>query len=172
MKIVKKKIDELREAPYNPRKMSKEEYEKLKRSIERFGYIDPLVWNKRTGNVVGGNQRLKILKELGFTVVDVVEIDIDENAEKALNLALNKISGVWDLEKLEEVLRSLEGPLIELAGFEPEEVEDILNEVNLEELYTDIEEGPKEPRIKTHTCPNCGTVFTDNGEIVEKGENL
>ena len=99
MDIKKIKVSELKAAEYNPRKDLKpedEEYKKLKRSIEEFGYVEPVIWNKRTGNVVGGHQRLKVLKDLGYDQVDCVILDIDLQKEKALNLALNKISGEWD----------------------------------------------------------------------------
>lgn len=68
MKIIKKKISELYPAAYNPRKdlqPDDPEYQRIKKSIDEFGYIDSIVWNKRSGNVVSGHQRLKILKELG-----------------------------------------------------------------------------------------------------------
>ena len=167
MKVVQKKIDELKYAPYNPRKISPDEYEKLKKSIEKFGLVEPLVWNKRTKHVVGGNQRLKVLKDLGFTIVNVVEVDLDLETEKALNLALNKISGEWDLEKLEDVLRDLKSTeLIDFTGFELEEIEEILQEVDLDEFFREPEEDEK-PRVITHTCPNCGAVFTSDGTIIE-----
>ena len=69
MQIIKKKIDELKPANYNPRKNLKpgdKEYEKLKKSIKEFGYVEPVIYNKRTGIVVGGHQRLKVLKDLGY----------------------------------------------------------------------------------------------------------
>ncbi len=99
MQIEKIEIGKLKPATYNPRKNLQpgdEEFEKLKRSIEEFGYVEPVIWNKRTGNVVGGHQRLKVLMHLGHTEVDCVVLDIDLQKEKALNIALNKISGEWD----------------------------------------------------------------------------
>jgi ParB-like chromosome segregation protein Spo0J len=92
MVIEKKKVEDLKAADYNPRKDLKPgdaEYEKLKRSIEEFGYVEPIIWNKRTGLVVGGHQRLKVMKDLGHTEVDCVVVDLDEQKEKALNIALN-----------------------------------------------------------------------------------
>ena len=73
MQIIKKKIDELKPANYNPRKNLKsgdKEYEKLKKSIKEFGYVEPVIYNKRTGIVVGGHQRLKVLKDLGYEEID------------------------------------------------------------------------------------------------------
>ncbi len=84
MEIQKIKAELLNPAEYNPRKDLKpgeKEYEKLKRSILEFGYVEPVIWNKRTGNIVRGHQRLKVL------------MDIDEQHEKALNIAFNKIQG-------------------------------------------------------------------------------
>ena len=103
MVIEKKRISELLPASYNPRKDLKAgdaEYEKLKRSIEQFGYVEPIIWNKHTSNVVGGHQRLKVLKESGIEELDCVIVDLPEEKEKALNIALNKISGDWDKDKL------------------------------------------------------------------------
>jgi ParB-like chromosome segregation protein Spo0J len=62
------------------------------------------VWNERTGNLIGGHQRLKVLKERGDGEVEVSVVDLDKTKEKALNLALNKISGDWDYPKLKDVL--------------------------------------------------------------------
>lgn len=89
MEIVRKKIDELIPAPYNPRKdlkPSDAEYEKLRRSLEEFGYVEPVIWNERTGYVVGGHQRLKVLRELGETEIDCVVVDMPEAQEKPLTL--------------------------------------------------------------------------------------
>lgn len=90
MEFAKKKLTDLIPATYNPRKDLKPgdpEYEKLKRSLDEFGYVEPIIWNKRTGNVVGGHQRLKVLKADGIKEVDCVVIDFDEEKEKALNVA-------------------------------------------------------------------------------------
>lgn len=121
-------VSELKFAPYNPRKITKKEKEKLKRSIEEFGYIEPIVWNKHTGHVVGGNQRLTVLKEMGVQEVEVVVVELDLEKEKVLNLALNKISGDWDYEKLQEILANLDSFMQELAGFDLNEVQKILGE--------------------------------------------
>ena len=126
MIIVKKKIDELKAASYNPRKDLKpgdKEYEKLKRSITEFGYVEPVIWNERTGTVVGGHQRLKVLKDLGYEEIDCVVVNISLEQEKALNVALNKISGEWDNALLGDLLKELEltGYDITLTGFDLKE---------------------------------------------------
>lgn len=103
MNIQKVSVGKLRSAAYNPRKQLKPgdaEYEKLKRSITEFGYVEPVIWNKTTGNVVGGHQRLQVMKDLGHTEVDCVIVELDDQREKALNVALNKIQGEWDKDKL------------------------------------------------------------------------
>lgn len=145
MKIVRIPIEMINPAPYNPRidlKPGDEEYEKLKRSIEEFGYVEPLVWNRRTGNLVGGHQRFKILvNEKGYTEVDVSEVDLDETREKALNIALNKISGDWEATKLAELLQELQASDeidLELTGFSEEEFDELLEQLDIE-LEQDVE---------------------------------
>lgn len=99
MLIEKKKVTELIPADYNPRKDLKPgdpEYEKLKRSIEQFGYVEPVIWNQTTGRVVGGHQRLKVLIDMGITGSRCVVVELSEGKEKALNVALNKTSGDWE----------------------------------------------------------------------------
>ena len=99
MQIELKKVKDLIPADYNPRKDLKPgdpEYEKLKRSLKQFGYVEPVIWNQTTGRVVGGHQRLKVLIDMGVSEVECVIVEMDEEKEKALNVALNKISGEWD----------------------------------------------------------------------------
>ena len=141
MNIEKKNVKDLLPADYNPRKDLKPgdpEYEKLKRSIEQFGYVEPVIWNEKTGRVVGGHQRLKVLTDMGITEVDVVVVDMDTEKEKALNIALNKISGEWDTEKLALVIADLQGTDfdVSLTGFDPEELEDLFRD--------DVKSGVKE----------------------------
>lgn len=132
MLIEKKNTADLLPADYNPRKDLKPgdaEYDKLKRSIEQFGYVEPVIWNKTTGRVVGGHQRLKVLMDMGMTEVDCVVVEMDEDKEKALNIALNKISGDWDKDKLALLIADLQGADfdVSLTGFEPAELDDLLN---------------------------------------------
>ncbi len=128
MTIEKIKVEQLLPADYNPRKDLKPgdaEYEKLKRSLEQFGYVEPVIWNKTTGRVVGGHQRLKVLQDMGITEVDCVVVEMDEEKEKALNIALNKISGDWDKDKLALLIADLQGAEfdVSLTGFEPAEID-------------------------------------------------
>jgi DNA modification methylase len=123
----------LKAAKYNPRKDLKPgdtEYEKLRRSIEEFGYVEPVIWNERTGNIVGGHQRFKVLTSLGYTDIECVVLDIDDQREMALNVALNKISGEFDIPLLTDLLHSLsdDGFDVSLTGFDATEMEDLFKE--------------------------------------------
>lgn len=133
MLIETKNVKDLIPAEYNPRKDLKPgdaEYEKLKRSLAQFGYVEPVIWNKTTGRVVGGHQRLKVLMDMGMTEVECVVVEMDEEKEKALNVALNKISGEWDTDKLALLITDLQGADfdVSLTGFEPEEIDDLFKE--------------------------------------------
>ena len=132
MRIEQRPIAELTPADYNPRKDLKPgdaEYEKLKASIEQFGYVEPAIFNERTGRIVGGHQRLKVMADLGIDAADVVIVDLDETKEKALNIALNKISGEWDEPKLALLIADLQASDfdVSLTGFDLEEIEQLLS---------------------------------------------
>ena len=138
-------IEKLNEAPYNPRiklEPGMPEWEKLKRSIEEFDNIVPLVWNERTGNLVGGHQRLAVLKSLGRTTADVSVVDLDENEEKILNIALNKIKGRWDYDKLADLIGGFDEQVAALSGFAAEEIAVML--ASNEDLYGDEDEDYSE----------------------------
>ena len=143
MKVVVKRIDELIPADYNPRVELKEgdkEYEKLKNSIEKYGLVELIVYNKTTGQVVGGHQRLTVAKDLGYTEVQCVEVELSEVDEKGLNVALNKIEGRWDLPKLKNVLNELKDlDMSDITGFEDYEIDNLNVDYNhIEDL---IDEG-------------------------------
>ena len=138
MEWEKVRLEDLQPANYNPRielKPGDKEYERLRKSIKEFGYVDPIIRNKRTGNIVGGHQRLNVLRDLGYEELEIVNIDIDENKEKALNIALNKISGKWDEPILKDLLVELDtGEFdIELTGFGTDEIEKLINKFAEEE---------------------------------------
>lgn len=126
MKIERKRIADLMPAPYNPRKISRKDYEDLKRSISELGYVEPIIWNALTGHVVGGHQRLKALRELGETEIECVIVGLSDAQEKALNIALNKISGDWDDEKLNLLLSDLSTLDIDitLTGFDLKDIDE------------------------------------------------
>jgi len=165
LEIQKIKAELLNPAIYNPRKDLKPgdpEYEKLKRSIEEFGCVELIVWNKRTGNVVSGHQRLKILLEYGQSEIDCVVVDLDEQREKALNIALNKIQGEWDTDKLAALMAELDSSAfdVSLTGFDAAEVDELMNRwYSREAVQDDFDVDREKERIEAK-----GTV-TQRGDI-------
>jgi len=141
MEIKTISLSEIKPAEYNP------DYEKMKKSIAEFDMVEPLVWNKKTGNLVGGHQRLKILKERGDTEVEVSVVNLPLAKEKALNLALNKISGEWDFPKLKDILQELDTgifPDMEITGFSDREIEDLMTQFHVWKPEDDLLEGQGE----------------------------
>ncbi|PCF87405.1 ParB N-terminal domain-containing protein [Staphylococcus intermedius] len=144
MELKKMNINDLQPANYNPRvdlEEHDEEYQKIKRSIEKFGYVDPIIWNQKTNNIVGGHQRFKVLKDLGYQEVDVSVVDLDEQGEKTLNIALNKVEGDWDADKLKEVIEELDASMRELTGFDDDEIENLMNDMDVDSLFEDDDEA-------------------------------
>jgi DNA modification methylase len=128
-------ITALAPADYNPRKNLKpgdKEYDKLKRSLTEFGYVEPVIYNETTGRVVGGHQRLKVLADLGYTDVDCVVVELDATREKALNIALNKISGEWDETKLALLIADLDASDfdVELTGFDDADIQAMIGSLD------------------------------------------
>ncbi len=131
MKREKIAVDKVKFAPYNPRKIKKTEFEKLKKSIETFGCYEPLIVNSQTWNVVGGNQRLRALIELGHKEAEVVIVDLSIEREQLLNLALNRIQGEFVEDQLAALLEEL-GKMpeidISLSGFDLPEISQLLDQ--------------------------------------------
>jgi ParB/RepB/Spo0J family partition protein len=107
MKIELIDPETLKSAAYNPRQISRDELNKLIKSIKQFGFVDPALVRKQDNMIVGGHQRVKAAIEMGLKEIPVVFLDITENDAKLLNVALNKISGDWDEDKLTELLSEL-----------------------------------------------------------------
>lgn len=168
MKIEKISVKNINAAPYNPRKDLQPgdyDYESLKKSIDIFGLVEPLVWNQRSGNLVGGHQRLKILIAAGFKEAEVSIVDLDSVQEKALNLALNKIQGAWDNDKLAaliEELTKIPDFDIGLTGFDLPEVSEILDRI--EEVKEDEFDLEKE-------LNNIGKAVTQKGDLIVLGQH-
>ena len=148
-------IDLLLPAVYNPRKSLKKgdkEYEKIKNSILEFGYVEPIIINYDM-TVIGGHQRLTVLKDLGYKEVQCVVVEIkDENKVKALNIALNKITGVWNEQLLADLISDLQKSNfnIDFTGFEPPEIEQLFSKVHNKEIKEDdfdVDEALKKPLI-------------------------
>lgn len=157
MEITNIKIEKLKPAKYNPRldlQSEDKEYQDIKRSIVEFGLVEPLVINKDY-TLIGGHQRLKILREQNWSLIPCIVVDFDKQKEKMLNIALNKISGDWDRAKLKDVLEELDTGEwdISLTGFGEQEIEDLMTEFHVD----DINEKEVDENIETETeCPKCG----------------
>ena len=117
-------LDQLSPAPYNPRKVlspTSPAYRKLKASLESFGLVEPLVWNERTGHIVGGHARLRILRDLGIAEVPVSVVNLTDERERALNVMLNNLEaqGRYDPKLLLDLLEPMrEMPEFDLTGFD------------------------------------------------------
>lgn len=128
MIIEKKKISDLKHAPYNPRKSNEKQEANLKKSLEKFGVVEPIVFNKQTGYIVGGHFRVRELKKLGYKEVECVIVDLNEDDEKELNIRLNANTGEWAWEMLqaewqtEEVLEAEEDDFDTTPPEEPKTV--------------------------------------------------
>ena len=155
LKIKKIKIDDIKPASYNPRKISDKDFKKLSKSIEKFGLVDPIIINLKNHNIIGGHQRFDYLyyekKDYELNLIELGDIgwvfcdtDLeikDDNHEKALNLALNRISGEWNYDELNNLLEELaEFNLDDLTGFDYELDEIDYEFVPLEEEYFDDED--------------------------------
>lgn len=148
-------VDALRPAAYNPRKKLKagdKEYEKIKNSILEFGYVEPIIVNYDM-TVIGGHQRLTVLKDLGYTEVQCVVVHIeDEHKVKALNIALNKITGAWNEQLLADLLVDLQSVDFntDLTGFEAPEIEQLFSKVHNKDIKEDdfdVEQELKNPPV-------------------------
>ena len=130
MEIKNIKLEDVKVAEYNPRSISPDERDKLKQSLKEFGCVRPLIINKRTGILVSGHQTLDIAKELELKELPSIEVDIDEKKEKILNIGLNKISGEWDYNKLNDILEEIKDiDVFECSGFDFSDV-DLMDQLN------------------------------------------
>lgn len=142
------KLSEINAAGYNPRKDLKKNdsaYKSLKRSMDEYGFIVPLIYNEQTKTLISGHQRLKVLKDEGKAEAEVVIVDMDETKEKALCVAMNKISGNWDYGALADIIEEFQAAdfSTELAGF---------SEADIKELFedeTEPEDDSYEPEAVT-----------------------
>jgi len=147
-------VKELQFADYNPRRISEKQFEGLKQSIKKFGFVEPVVVNTKTGNVVGGHMRSRAAMALGLIKIPVVEVNISLAKEKALNVSLNNkhISGDFD-DTLEELLHGIH------SDFDAQFIKDL----NLDELLDisvdneNINEKEIDENLETKSeCPSCG----------------
>jgi ParB-like chromosome segregation protein Spo0J len=192
VRVDKIPVSDIKIAGYNPRKdlqPGDPEYQAIERSLDRFGLVDPLVWNSRTGHLVAGHQRLKVLIARGYTEVDVSVVDVDLQEEAALNVALNKITGVWDEPKLFDLLSEFQRDKLDLTvtGFTDDALAELSRDMTrplfvpaapVGEADMALEASTVTPRevaqavakqetrfagtnkeIRDVTCPNCGHEF-------------
>ena len=166
MEIHRIPVSRINPAPYNPRqdlKPGDPAYERLKQSLTQFGCVEPLVWNRRTGHLVGGHQRFKILLEQGIAEVDVSVVDLPLEQEQVLNIALNKIVGDWDEAKLAALLQELtQVPDFDvgLTGFDLPEISELFDrQKELQEDDFDTEA----------TVAGIETPVTQLGDLIELG---
>ncbi|MBS0189673.1 MAG: DNA modification methylase [Planctomycetes bacterium] len=169
-------VHRIKPAAYNPRKSlapGDPEFEKLRRSLGEFGLVEPLVWNKRTGNLVGGHQRFAVLLAEGAKTVEVSVVDLPLEKEKALNLALNKIQGEWDQDKLAALLDELtkESSVdVDLTGFAQVEADAIIAEFLDRQSYngndSDFNVDAELERIQ-----KVGKTVTKPGDLIVLGND-
>lgn len=165
-------IEKLKPHPSNPRidlKPGMPLYEKLKQSILHHDYIDPIIWNKRTGHIIAGHQRFQVIKDIAeedgveLKEIPVVVVDKSENEEKTFLVSDNKITGLWDSEKLEALFKELDEEDLAYTGFDDFEIASLIG-AGEDDLLNDFFEGgeggddaPKKNRMIT--CPHCGKEF-------------
>ena len=187
MKVYKMDPAELPPADYNPRQIDPHQMEALKRSLDRWGFVEPGVFNQTTGRIVGGHQRVAAALELAMEKVPVVKVKLTEDAEKALNIALNKISGTWDDDALVGLLKELQAEDWELPdlGFSDAELDEMVawHEEEAEpegpDLTGDLDaipEAPADPVTQPgdiwyfdpfYSCEACGKRYSfEEGEAM------
>lgn len=144
MEVIELPIDQINPAPYNPRidlTPDDPRYKRIERSLDRWGAVEPLVWNRHNQNLVGGHQRLKILVSRKHTNVWVSVVEIsDLNEEKALNIALNNSQGDNEEDKVLAILQALQSSdpvLFEDAGFDDERLLELIGDSEPPEPETD-----------------------------------
>lgn len=174
MEFQKLRIKDLIPATYNPRKKLKsgdKEYEKIKNSITEFGYVEPIIVNKDL-TIIGGHQRATVLSDLGYDEVECIIVDVDKTKEKALNIALNKITGEWNKELLADLIKDLEDSNFDIAftGFEPPEIEQLFNSVHDKKITED--DFDVDAELKKPTVAKFGDVWQLGSHRVVCGDSI
>ena len=189
------KLEDIVPADYNPRKISDTDLIKLRDSIDEFGLVDPIIVNLDNNRIIGGHQRYDVLRQNGVEDAFMVELgDIgwvfieddlkikSKSHEKALNIALNKISGEWDRNKLSEVLNelSLVGFNMDLTGFEKNEwLENESVDFEIDDdgdiFEGEVNEADSEPYVEDEVSYDLVITFGSEEELdraFEKFSNL
>ena len=167
-------IKDLNPAEYNPRKRLKpgdKEYEKIKHSIEEFGFADPVVVNSDM-TIIGGHQRVTVAAALGYTEVPCAIVEVSKTQEKALNIALNKISGEWNQELLADLIQDLQDSDFDVGftGFEPPEIEQLFSKVHDKKVKED--DFNVEAELKKPTVAQTGDVWLLGKHRVICGDSI
>jgi len=174
LRICQVPVSRLRPWSENPRLMPEAEMRKLVRSIETFGLVEPLVVRRSDLLVIGGHQRLAAAKALGMTKAPVVFVEVSDQEAKALNLALNRIQGEWDLPKLGELLdqlRELPAFDITLTGFDGPEIDDLLSELEHEHPLPELEESFDAEEAMAEAESQTGPTRVQPGDVWELGKH-
>ena len=149
MQIINKKISELQPADYNPRQATEKQFKELKASIEKFGFVDPVIVNKRNNRIVGGHFRTKVAEDMGITEVPVFYIDLSDEDEQELNVRLNANTGSWDFE----MLNNLDLDLLKDIGFDEKELSKEFDK------FLETEEDDVPEVDETKTASKLGEVY-------------
>lgn len=173
------KISELKRSEYNPRKITQQELKKLERSIKEFGFVVPIVINEhpdRKNIVISGHQRIKVAEQMGTKEVPYIAVNLDITKERALNLALNKISGEFEEEQLTDLLMKIESEnedLLSLTGFNTEEVNYLLGlkEREKEDIFASSAEDAYETTGNKHGIENGDIVILDKKHKIICGDS-
>jgi hypothetical protein len=150
MDIVYVPIKDLNPATYNPRKLTAKGASDIRASLEKFGFVKPLVVNKNGSVIVEGHQRVKVWGEMGNATVPVYFVDLDESAERELNIRLNLNNGDWDFEMLKNEFPSqnLDDWGFDTTGFK--------EEAQKKERKKKSDDGSPTDSVE---CPHCGELF-------------
>lgn len=140
-------VSELFSPEWNPRQASERQYNDLKKSIERFGFVDPVIVNKKNQHIVGGNFRVRVARDMGLSQVPAVFVDLSDEQEKELNIRLNQNTGEWDLD----LLANFDKELLKEWGFDLNDLN-----INIDKIPMDLEKSSDDKMSK---CPNCGFEF-------------
>ncbi len=191
MDLEKIKITDIVPAEYNPRQISDSEFLKLQNSISTFGVVDPIIINLKNMHIIGGHQRYDVLLDkymqegefleelhllrlgdIGWCFTDT-ELEVkDDDHEKALNLALNKISGEWDEPKLQDLLEdlSLEGFNLELTGFDNLDLEEL--NIDTSDVDSDNSDNVRDNEEEEYTTSPDITVEVEYGDVFKLGNHI
>lgn len=174
MELIELPVEMVKPNPKNPRidlKPGMPLYEKLKKSIENFGYADPIIWNDKTGMIVSGHQRFQVMKDIAqkegkeLTTVQVVKVSMDESKQDGFMIAVNKITGLWDEEKLSAILRELDEEDRLNTGFDDYEIATLLDDNSIQDFTFD-EDNEEESHI--HKASGYAVTIVCNNDIEQE----